>query len=68
LAALTQTLQAISPLQVLGRGYALVRLAADGTLVRSLGQLSPRAGLDVQISDGTFAAEVIEIPAGSSEP
>jgi exodeoxyribonuclease VII large subunit len=66
--ALTQTLQAISPLQVLGRGYALVRLSADGALVRSLGQLSSRAGLDVQVSDGAFAAEVTEIPGGPSKP
>lgn len=68
LAALTQTLQAISPLQVLGRGYALVRLAPDGNLVRSLGQLSPGAELDVQVSDGTFAAEVTQVPSRADMP
>jgi len=65
--ALAQTLQAIGPLQVLGRGYALVRLSADQALVRSVGQVSPGAGLQVQVSDGSFSAQATTAPTETSE-
>jgi len=65
LEALAQTLVAIGPLQVLRRGYALVRLATDGTLVRSVGQVAAGAELDVQVSDGRFGAAVTEVPTGA---
>jgi len=65
--ALAQTLHAIGPLQVLGRGYALVRLSADGALVRSVGQVSPGADLQVQVSDGSFSAQATVAPAETSE-
>jgi exonuclease VII large subunit len=65
--ALAQTLHAIGPLQVLGRGYALVRLSADGALVRSVGQVSPGADLQVQVSDGSFSAQATAVPAETSE-
>jgi exodeoxyribonuclease VII large subunit len=64
LEALAQTLAAIGPLQVLRRGYALVRLAADRTLVRSVGQVAAGAELDVQVSDGRFGVAVTEVQAG----
>ncbi|HEX9674934.1 MAG TPA: exodeoxyribonuclease VII large subunit [Anaerolineales bacterium] len=65
--ALAQTLQAIGPLQVLGRGYALVRLSADEALVRSVGQVSPGAELQVQVSDGSFSAQATAVPTETSE-
>ena len=65
--ALAQTLHAIGPLQVLGRGYALVRLSADEALVRSVGQVSPGAGLQVQVSDGSFSARATAVPTETSE-
>lgn len=65
--ALAQTLQAIGPLQVLGRGYALVRLSADEALVRSVSQVNPGAGLQVQVSDGSFSAQATAVPAETSE-
>jgi exodeoxyribonuclease VII large subunit len=65
--ALAQTLHAIGPLQVLGRGYALVRLSADGALVRSVGQVSPGADLQVQVSDGSFSAQATAVPTETSE-
>jgi exodeoxyribonuclease VII large subunit len=65
--ALAQTLHAIGPLQVLGRGYALVRLSADEALVRSVGQVSPGAGLQVQVGDGSFSARATAVPTETSE-
>lgn len=65
--AMAQTLHAIGPLQVLGRGYALVRLSADQALVRSVGQVSPGAGLQVQVSDGSFSAQATTAPTETSE-
>jgi len=65
--AMSQTLHAIGPLQVLGRGYALVRLSADEALVRSVGQVSPGAGLQVQVSDGSFSAQATTAPTETSE-
>ena len=64
---MAQTLHAIGPLQVLGRGYALVRLSADGALVRSVGQVSPGADLQVQVSDGSFSAQATAGPTETSE-
>jgi len=52
-----QRLSALNPLAVLGRGYAAVT-GADGVLVRSVHQVAPGEQLQVQVSDGTFAARV----------
>ena len=65
--ALTQTLHAIGPLQVLGRGYALVRLSSDEALVRSVGQVRPGADLQVQVSDGSFSAQATAVTTETSE-
>lgn len=66
--ALAKTLQAVGPAQVLARGYALIRLASDRTLVRSVRQVTAGTGLQVQLSDGGFSAEATEVPTESSEP
>jgi exodeoxyribonuclease VII large subunit len=49
-------LQALSPLNTLGRGYAIVRRAADGALVASVTQVTPGQGLTIHLQDGTVAA------------
>jgi exodeoxyribonuclease VII large subunit len=54
---LNQRLGALSPLQVLARGYAVVTRRADGRLVRKLTQARGRLG--VRVSDGEFTAEVV---------
>ena len=48
-----QQVQGLSPLAVLGRGYALVR-TDDGQLVRSPQQVQAGMGLEVQVADGRF--------------
>lgn len=53
---LTQ-LNGISPLATLERGFGMVRLA-DGTLVRSISQLSTGTAVDIQLADGSFTAVV----------
>ncbi len=51
-------LDAMSPLKVLSRGYAMVR-QKDGTMVRSQKQLVHREHISVRFSDGSITAEVL---------
>ena len=55
---LTSKLDAMSPLKVLTRGYAMAQ-TADGTVVRSVSQVEPGDRISVSLSDGHFAASVI---------
>jgi exodeoxyribonuclease VII large subunit len=57
LSGLEQRLKALSPLAVLGRGFAVVS-HPDGQVVRSLQQVRPDDELDVRVSDGQFKARV----------
>ena len=51
-------LDAMSPLKVLTRGYALVA-KEDGQLVRSVMDVKPKEPIAVRVSDGTIVATVI---------
>jgi exodeoxyribonuclease VII large subunit len=53
---LAQTLRAVGPAAVLERGYAVVRLAIDGQVIRSRSQASPGSALEVRVADGVFPA------------
>ncbi len=53
---LRKRLESLSPTQVLGRGYAIVRRQKDGLVVRRVKQAQD--GLIVRVSDGEFEAEV----------
>ena len=59
LAGLAAALDAMSPLKVLGRGYAIAR-KEDGTLVRSRTQAAPGEALEVRVSDGALRCRVEE--------
>jgi len=59
LAARAASLDALSPLAVLGRGFALARLD-DGTIVRDGGLLRGGDHLDLRFARGKARAEVIE--------
>ena len=50
-ARLAAGLDAMSPLKVLGRGYAIAR-RADGGLVRSVNDVAPGDALSLRVSDG----------------
>lgn len=58
LAVLGGRLDALSPLAVLRRGYAIVRQLPVGTLVKSAEQVSAGDRLLVQLADGELEAEV----------
>lgn len=55
---LSAGLDALSPLKVLGRGYAIARSGAD--VVSSVGQVRPGDRLEVLVSDGALRCEVKE--------
>jgi exodeoxyribonuclease VII large subunit len=49
-------LHALSPLLTIARGYAVVRRAADGTVVTRVAQVALGQGVTVRVTDGSFAA------------
>ena len=53
-------LDAMSPLKVLSRGYAMTQ-RADGALVKSVRQVQQGDRVKIRLSDGSLAAEVAEI-------
>ena len=57
---LAAKLDALSPLKVLTRGYALPQ-CEDGTVVRSVKQIRQNDHISVTLSDGSFSAEVLEV-------
>lgn len=56
----TAKLDALSPLKVLTRGYAMTQLD-DGTVVRSVTQVNEKDRLLVTLADGSISAEVTGI-------
>ena len=56
--ACVSKLDAMSPLKVLTRGYAMAA-KEDGTIVRSVRDVKPRDPIAVRVSDGTIVATVI---------
>ncbi len=53
---LHSTLQAVGPMSVLARGYAVVTRTGSGAVVRSVGEVRPGDGLRVRVHDGSFPA------------
>ena len=53
-----RALNAISPLATLARGYAIVTLAADGSIVHDPGQAPPGTEIDARLSRGRLRARV----------
>ena len=51
-------LEALNPLAVLGRGYAVVTRQADGKLVSQVSDAKPNDEIQVLVSDGAFDAVV----------
>jgi exodeoxyribonuclease VII large subunit len=59
LSGLQHRLQALNPLAILQRGYAVVS-QADGSLIRSVAQVEAGDQLNVRVSDGEFSTQVTE--------
>ena len=58
--ALTSKLDAMSPLKVLSRGYALAQ-NSESIVIRSVRQVKPGDQIDVSFNDGTLSATVTEV-------
>ena len=56
---LVRRLEALSPLAILQRGYAVVS-TADGSIVHSAVQVNPGDRLDIRVHEGQFPVEVAE--------
>ena len=54
-------IMALSPEQVLARGYAIVTKLPERQVVTTAGQVRDGDALNVQVSDGSFAAEVVPL-------
>ena len=59
MAATASKLDALSPLKVLGRGYA-IGYNADGTVVDSVNQVTVGDALTLQLTDGTVSCRVTD--------
>ena len=55
---LASKLDALSPLKVLGRGYAIPR-KGDGGVVRSVSDVIPGDGLKLRVADGEISCQVV---------
>lgn len=60
LAQLAARLDAMSPLKVLGRGYAIATRAADGRAVRDAREVAPGDRVHVRVAEGAFEADVVD--------
>lgn len=56
LSVLQGKLQALDPLAILGRGYALVRDAETGAVIKSVAGVRPGRPLAIRVADGEFGA------------
>ena len=65
--ALTETLEALSPLAVLERGYAVCK-TTDGAVVRSTRDVALGADIDVVLREGEIAARVTGLKKDPSKP
>ena len=64
--SLVSKLDAMSPLKVLMRGYAMAQTEM-GTLVRSIEQVEPGEQIRISLSDGKLTATVVEKRSKSNE-
>lgn len=64
--ALAAALDALSPLKVLGRGYAVAQ-RSDGTVVRSAGQVERGERLRLRLAQGGIVCEVKEKDYGGEK-
>ena len=65
--SLTAKLDAMSPLKVLTRGYALV-LDQKGNVLRSVKESTPGDHINIKLCDGTLAAQIIGEKENPYEP
>lgn len=57
---LQQSLRSLSPKAVLQRGYAIVTRQSDGSIIKNAWQVSPQDIVDIQLSQGMLAAQILK--------
>jgi exodeoxyribonuclease VII large subunit len=67
LSGLAGRLDAMSPLKVLSRGYAIATRTKDGHAVRDAREVSPGEKVHVRVGSGSFDAEVTDVEPGSKK-
>ncbi len=67
LSGLAGRLDAMSPLKVLSRGYAIATRTKDGHAVRSASELTRGETVHVRVGNGSFDAEVTDLEPGSEK-
>ncbi|MCB9724495.1 MAG: exodeoxyribonuclease VII large subunit [Spirochaetaceae bacterium] len=66
LGQLAARLEALSPLAVLGRGYALARRGRDGALLRRAADVAVGDPIRLQLAEGRVEAEVTRVEVGGA--
>jgi exodeoxyribonuclease VII large subunit len=61
---LARTLHAVSPLEVIGRGYAVISAATTGAVVSSVAQLARGDRVEARLADGSLYCTVDSIRKG----
>jgi exodeoxyribonuclease VII large subunit len=61
---LARTLHAVSPLEVIGRGYAVISAATTGVVVSSVTQLARGDRVTARLTDGSLHCTVYAIIKG----
>ena len=67
LARLAAQLDSLSPLAVLGRGYALVRRSSDGSIIRHSHQVDPGDRLSIRVAKARIQASVESVERVESD-
>lgn len=62
LRGLARSMEAVSPLATVARGYSILTRADDGQLVRQVAQVHPGDALQARVGDGVLALEVSRVP------
>ena len=68
LSATARALNALSPLQTLGRGYAIIRRLPGGEVVRRAPQVKQNERVEAVLSEGRLVCKVIEIEPAKDVP
>jgi len=58
---LARTLNAVSPLNTIGRGYAVITSAQTGEVISSVSQAQPGESITTQLSDGRLLSTVDKV-------
>ncbi len=58
LRGLARSLEAVSPLATVARGYSILTRSDDGTLVRQVDQVQPGDALQARVGDGVIDVQV----------